>query len=269
MNRQKSISANILEGIARILGDTNRGLTGSEIGHILQIAKLKDVDPSNTKWKRIYNSFADFQNKNQTSNNILNFIKLSMDPARYVGNKNLFDELRDELNQQMSFAGFQLSDSGKLQKIKASSTLSEAEERVAKLKSKLQSRNGHQEVFKYCKAELISNNYFHAVFEAVKSVGEVIRQKTGLTNDGSELVEKAFSIKSPKIRINNLTTETEKSEHKGFANLIKGVFGMFRNTTAHAPKITWEMNEQDALDILSTISLIHRKLEYHVNDKDF
>lgn len=82
-----------------------------------------------------------------------------------------------------------------------------------------------------------------------------------MTEDGSELVDKAFTIRDPKIKINNLTTETERSEHKGFANLIKGVFGMFRNTTAHAPKITWEIDEQDALDILSTISLIHRKLE--------
>lgn len=261
MNRQKPFSANVLEGIARILGDTNRGLTGSEIGHILQSAKLQDVDPSNTKWKRIYNAFAEFQNKYQTSNNILNFIKLSMDPSRYVGQRNLFDELRDELNQQISFVGFQLSEAGKLQKIKVASTLSEAEERVARLKSKLQSRNGHEKVFVFCKAELISNNYFHAVFEATKSVAEILRQKTGLTDDGSELVEKAFSIRNPLIRINNLTTETEISEHKGFANLIKGVFGMFRNTTAHAPKITWQMNEQDALDILSTISLIHRKLE--------
>ncbi|MBU2922426.1 TIGR02391 family protein [Winogradskyella psychrotolerans] len=261
MNRQKQISANILEGIAKTIGDTNRGLTGSEIGYILQMAKLKDVDPVNTKWRRIYNSFVEFQNKNQTSNNILNFVKLSMDPSRYVGNTNLFNELRDELNQKMSFAGFQISESGTLQKIKTALTLSEAEERADRLKSKLQNRNGHQEIFKFCKAELLSNNYFHAVFEATKSVAEIIRQKTGLSEDGSELIEKAFSIKDPKIQINNLATETEKSEHKGFANLIKGVFGMFRNTTAHAPKITWEINEQDALDILSTISLIHRKLE--------
>jgi len=50
-------------------------------------------------------------------------------------------------------------------------------------------------------------------------------------------------------------------------NLLKGVFGTFRNTTAHAPKITWEINEQDALDILSMISLIHRKLDKAVEAK--
>jgi uncharacterized protein (TIGR02391 family) len=107
----------------------------------------------------------------------------------------------------------------------------------------------------------LAENYFHAVFEATKSIAEIIRQKTGLLQDGSELVEAAFSIKNPLIKINDLSSETKESEHKGFANLIKGVFGMFRNTTAHAPKVIWEINEVDALDIMSTISLIHRKLE--------
>lgn len=184
-----------------------------------------------------------------------------MDPARYIGNKSLYDELRDDLNQQISFAGYQLSDGGKLQKVKQASNLTEAEERAIKLKSKLESRNAHPEIFIYCKAELLANNYFHSVFEATKSVADKIRQKTGLSTDGSELIDKAFSIKAPLIQINALSTETEKSEHKGFANLLKGVFGMFRNTTAHAPKITWTIAEADALDILSTISLIHRKLE--------
>ena len=44
-------------------------------------------------------------------------------------------------------------------------------------------------------------------------------------------------------------------------NLLIGLFGMFRNTTAHIPKIKWEINKQDALDILSLASLVHRKLD--------
>lgn len=47
----------------------------------------------------------------------------------------------------------------------------------------------------------------------------------------------------------------------GLMNLIKGLFGAFRNTTAHAPKIHWQITEQAALDILTTISLIHRRLD--------
>ena len=59
----------------------------------------------------------------------------------------------------------------------------------------------------------------------------------------------------PRLVFNKLTTETEQSEHKGIMNLLKGMFGTFRNTTAHAPIIKWEIKEVDALDMLSMASL--------------
>lgn len=47
------------------------------------------------------------------------------------------------------------------------------------------------------------------------------------------------------IKMNFTTNETELSEQKGFVNLSKGLFGTFRNPTAHAAKIEWKMTEQD------------------------
>ena len=259
---QPPIDGSVLEGISRVLGDTSNGLTGTEIGKFLQEVSIPDIDSTNTKWKRLYNAFVTFQNRKQLSNNILKFINKSMSPARFVGRMEQFENTRFELNKRISFIGLELNDTGKFKRINESKTISEAEQRVNRLKNKLEQRNAHQKIFEYCKAELVAENYFHSVFEAVKSIAQVIRDKTGLTGDGSELIDSAFSIKNPKIKINSLSTETEISEHKGFANLIKGVFGMFRNTTAHAPKVIWELNEDDALDILTTISLIHRKLEF-------
>ncbi|WP_417212477.1 TIGR02391 family protein [Bizionia sp.] len=261
VKKYPAIEGSILEGLSRILGHTDYGLTGSEIGKFLPEVGISDIDSTNTKWKRLYNAFVTHQNQNKVSNNILKFIIKAISPARYVGRNELFEHIRTELNKRLSFIGLEYKANGKFTSATRTNTISEAEQKANRLKSKLESRNAHSEIFKYCKAELLVENYFHTVFEAVKSVADKIRQKSGLTGDGSELVDKAFSIKNPLIRINDLSTETKESEHKGFANLIKGVFGMFRNTTAHAPKITWEINEQDALDILSTISLIHRKLE--------
>ena len=62
---RKCLSPQQLERIAKIIGDTSEGLTGSQIGHALLQYGLKDVDPSNTKWKRLYNSFAESQNQNK------------------------------------------------------------------------------------------------------------------------------------------------------------------------------------------------------------
>lgn len=260
---QPPINGSVLEGLSKVLGDTSNGLTGSEIGKFLQEVNIKDIDPANTKWKRLFNAFVTFQNEKQLSNNILTFINKSMNPARFLGRFEQFEDTRSNLNKSLSFIGLELSEKGKFSRIDAAKTISEAEQRVNRLKSKLEQRNAHQRIFEFCRAELLAENYFHTVFEAVKSVAEIIRQKTGLKEDGGELIDKAFSINNPLIKINSLSTETEASEHKGFANLIKGVFGMFRNTTAHSPKIIWVIDENDALDILSTISLIHRKLDYN------
>lgn len=60
--------------------------------------------------------------------------------------------------------------------------------------------------------------------------------------------------------MNTLKTETERSQHKGFASLLKGCFGAVRNPLAHEPKILWE-GEDNTADYLSLISLFHRKLE--------
>ena len=259
--RRPPISGSILEGLSKILGDTADGLNSTEIGNFLQEVDIVDVDPSNTKWKRLYSAFVNYQNKTHISNNILRFINKSMEPVRFVGRNEQYEDTRFELNKRLSFIGLELSPRGKFILTSSAATILEAEERANRFKSKLEQRNVHPKIYEYCRAELLAQNYFHSVFEAVKSIAETIRQKTNSTLDGSELIDTSFSIKNPLIKINELSTETQESEHKGFANLIKGVFGMFRNTTAHAPKIIWEINESDALDIMSTISLIHRRLE--------
>lgn len=229
------IESGTLEGMAKILADTGQGLTGTELSKFIPEAGLNDVDQSNTKWKRLYNSFADYQNRNRNSNNILKFINLSMKPSRYIGQNDKYENIRAELNKRLSFVGLELNEKGVFNPVALTKTITEAELRVNRFKSKLEIRNIHPKIYEYCNSELITENYFHSVFEAVKSIAEEIRLQTNLSLDGSELIDKALSVNKPLIKINSLQTETEESEQKGFTNLIKGVFGMFRNTTAHSP----------------------------------
>lgn len=84
---------------------------------------------------------------------------------------------------------------------------------------------------------------------------------TLLTEDGAELIDIALNIESPYIVINSLRTDTEKSEQRGFINLLKGTFGVFRNVTSHASKIKWPILEEEALDLMTLVSLIHKKLD--------
>ena len=149
---------------------------------------------------------------------------------------------------------------GQFRKVDAAATLDEAERRVRTIRVKFQGRRMHAEVLKYCRTELMQDNYFHAVFEAAKGLAQRIREMTGVQADGANLIDRVFSIDQPLLALNTLRTETEKSEHKGFAALLKGCFAAVRNPLAHEPKILWE-GEDDAADYLSLISLLHRKLD--------
>ena len=265
----KNIDLGSLESICKILGDTNNGISGTEISKYLAETSIKDPQLNSTKWKRLYDALSTKQSEDRCSNNILAFIKYVLRPSRHIHRKEWFKNIRTELNYVLSFEGFELTESGDIRETDKVKTFSEAEERAQNLRKTLLDRKIHSDILTFCKAELLVDNYFHAVFEATKSIAEKIRIKTNLTADGSELVDQAFSYKgkTPYLALNNLTTESHESEQKGFMNLLKGVFGTFRNTTAHAPKITWEVNEQDALDTLSMISLIHRKLDKAIEAK--
>jgi len=99
------------------------------------------------------------------------------------------------------------------------------------------------------------------VLEATKSIADKLRAKTGLTEDGAKLVDAALCGSAARLAINDLVTDSQRSEQSGFANLVKGVFGMFRNPTAHEARVLWTMTKEDAEDLLSLASLIHRRLD--------
>lgn len=65
---------------------------------------------------------------------------------------------------------------------------------------------------------------FHACLEATKSVLDRLRHLTGQTGDGSSLVDEVLALGKtgiPRLAINSLTTQTEKDEQSGLANLVK------------------------------------------------
>lgn len=254
-------SSQHLEAICRVLADTERGLSNTQIERLLQEIDVADTSPTMTKWKRLFNALAGAQNQHGIGNYLIMFINRAMNPVNYARDPAAFSWRRDELNVVLAFSGFLVRDDGRVGYADKATTLDVARARAGRLKAALESRMVHAEVLNYCRAELLDENHFHAVFEATKGVAERIRQQSGLDGDGADLVNKAFSGQQPILRLGELTTESERSQQKGFANLLIGLFGAVRNPLAHVPKTNWPMSEQDALDILTLVSLIHRKLD--------
>jgi uncharacterized protein (TIGR02391 family) len=214
-----------------------------------------------TKWKRLHNAFVERQNYSQNRRAILQFIREAMKPERYAKQPEHFEAMRANLNRALAFSGLAVSASGELNAVTRAETLLEAQRRADDLRADLTRRGVHPDVLRFCRAELVADNYFHAVLEATKSIADKLRAKSGLTEDGAKLVDATLCGSAPRVAINELTTESQRSEQSGFANLIKGVFGMFRNPTAHEARVLWAMNKEDAEDLLSLASLIHRRLD--------
>jgi len=250
-----------LEAICKILGDAHSGLTNTEIDYVFRQCGIHDQGPPSPKWMRVFNSLAARINEDGHCSVVLSFIRNALDPARYSDRPTTFEALRSKLNVRLAFVGLSYQADGKFARVTRASTLSDAKRRASELKAKLEERGVHPEVLRFCRAELVEDNYFHAVLEATKSVGERIRRMTGLRSDGAQLVDQALSGSAPLLRINELRNDSDWSEHRGFANLLKGMYGVFRNPTAHAPRIEWQMPEEDALDLLALASYAHRRLD--------
>ncbi|MDE0230816.1 MAG: hypothetical protein OXI56_04740 [bacterium] len=156
--------AAIVEGISAVLGDTNTGLTGSQIGERLREVRVRDVDPKNTKWNRLYNALAHRQNQDQAGNCVVAFVIAAMKPVRFRNDPARFTYLQDGLNEVLIHAhgGLRVNNKGQVAKVKAGAaeTLDEAAARTGSIRTVLRRRSIHPEVVRYCTDELLARNKF-------------------------------------------------------------------------------------------------------------
>lgn len=205
MERVPPFNPQQLTAIAKILGDTGSGLSGSQIEYLLQDSRIPDVSHDMTKWKRLFNAFVEHQNEKQYGNHIVMFINRAMNPVQYTDTPTVFDSRREQLNAALAFCGMTIGDDGKVRRAAHAENLPEAFARASRLHAALKGRHVHDDVLTFCKAELLESNYFHAVFEAVKSIASKIRSMSGLTCDGADLVRGAFGLNGgPLLAINAL-----------------------------------------------------------------
>jgi hypothetical protein len=155
-----------LEAIAKLLGDL---LTGSEITRVLQQAEVyKDVTPDDTKWKRLLTAFALQQRSDSNGNRVARVIEIAVSPVRYADQPQRFAAAQQQLNRVLAFCGMELGDDGRLRPATPVHTLTEAQRRARNLYQRLADRGVHGQVLSYCTAELLQDNYFHAVLEATR-----------------------------------------------------------------------------------------------------
>lgn len=256
-------SASVIEEVCKVLGDA---VSGPQIPNLIAPLKVpEEPDGPGTKWKRLFNAVVARQSKSQDGKALIRLVIEVMAPVRF-GSTAEFEAVRARVNERLLLSGFEVRDDGKVIKARAARTVGEAQQRADDLRAELSRRDVHPDVLAFCRAELLQQNYFHAVLEASKSVADKLRNLTGVTmgsaSDGTRLIDTTcFPAASPQLRFNALATEWERSEQTGIATLMKGLFSAFRNPAAHAPKVAWATSRSDALDMLTLASMLHRRLD--------
>ena len=168
------------------------------------------------------------------------------------------------MNEKLAYDGIEIDKEGKAKSVNRAKTITEAKERSLKIKEKVHGIGIHHQILPYCEEEWLKENYFHAILEITKSVAERLRQISGYTSDGSDLVDECFGLgkeKKSMLAFNTLQTPSEESEHKGFANFTKGFFSMYRNPKAHDPRLLENTQLSEMTEVLVVATIIHKKLD--------
>lgn len=258
MTRPAPFDASTVEQVCRQLAEA---VTGSQIPNLIQRLNYPEDVEGATKWKRLFNAVAYAQNRQRDGQPLLRLVIEVMRPVRFASPSD-YAAMRHALNARLLLSGYMVREDGQVARVKAARTVSEAQRRAADLGDELRRRDVHEDVLNFCRAELMEENYFHAVLEAAKSVADKLRSLTGYVADGSALVDATCSPKhAPLVAFNSLQTEWEQSEQAGLTMLAKGLFSTFRNPTAHAPRVRWAVSRTEAIDMMTLCSMLHRRLD--------
>lgn len=101
-------------------------------------------------------------------------------------------------------------------------------------------------------------HYAEATFEACKFLDKEIQRHTGSTEIGRKLMSSVFNIHSPRVKLNPLRNDTDKSEQEGYMHLFMGSVLAIRNPRGHEHSV---LDSPDVcLDHLAFVSLLLRRL---------
>jgi uncharacterized protein (TIGR02391 family) len=116
----------------------------------------------------------------------------------------------------------------------------------------------HPEIARAASKLYQDGHYSNAVEDAVKALNNLVRLRSGLEYEGTTLMERAFNPTTPVIKFNDLSTQSDRDEQKGFMLMFSGAVSGLRNPRAH------EFIHDDperALEFIAFVSLLAKLLD--------
>ena len=120
-------------------------------------------------------------------------------------------------------------------------------------------RNMHPDITSLTQRLFDDAHYAQATFEAYKYVDKKVSKLAGVSETGVKLMMKAFSEKSPLIKLTALSSTSETDEQEGYKFIFSGSVMAIRNPRGHEPNM--KETPTECLDHLSLASMLLRRIE--------
>jgi uncharacterized protein (TIGR02391 family) len=122
--------------------------------------------------------------------------------------------------------------------------------------------NIHPLIVDVCKKLFDDGHYSQSTFEAFKLIDRTVASLSNVKKSGFKLMLEVFHEKEQKIRLTNLSNESEIDEQKGYAFLFAGSLMGIRNPRGH---LVGNLDTIDlCLDHLALASSLMRRLDGRV-----
>ena len=233
--------------------------TGTEITDLFRKAGFEDIKhDGGTKWRFLYQTFNELQNKDLGQYIIVKFLETVCDPQEFFENPNHRKIIVGEINTVLAFNNLKINDQGKAESIpEKHTTISDTKTHNEKL---FDQRDYHEQIIVHAKIQFISNQYFNAINECCKTFDNYVKSKSKIDSHGYNLMSKALSPNGP-LKLNPHITETEKNQQAGLMHMCMGLMYHVRNPTSHETQQDLSISREDALDIMSFISYLFKQID--------
>lgn len=123
-------------------------------------------------------------------------------------------------------------------------------------------RNIHPELSSVSLKLFDDGHYSQATFEAFKFLDVAVKTLSGMNDSGHKLMMAAFAEANPKIKLTDLTSQSEIDEQMGYKFIFAGAMSAIRNPRGHDINID---PIDRCLDHLSLASVLLRRLEDRIS----
>lgn len=136
-------------------------------------------------------------------------------------------------------------------------------ENHARAQGETQATHGFEEmlhpVVRNCSMMLYTNGHYReSVINSIVAIFDLIRERTGLAQDGAALAGEAFSLDRARLVFSEIESESGKSDQKGFMQIIQGMYLGIRNPKSHS--LAHDLDKEKTAQYLVFSSLIARRV---------